>query len=70
MSMNLSQVSVRERLDHIGLSDEEKKAIIVKLVEGTVSPTNWNIFNNTELAASIRAIIQPGISCSYYCTSF
>jgi hypothetical protein len=64
--MDASQVSVRERLAQIGLSDEEEKAIIVKLVEGTVSPSNWNIINNLDLAASIRVLIQPGISYSYF----
>ncbi len=70
--MDVSQVPARVRLDQIGLTDEEKVAVLVKLAEGSINTSNWNILDNVELAMSLRVLIQHGnvISYSYYCTSF
>ncbi len=53
-------MSARVRLDQIGLTDEEKMAVIVKLAEGSINTSNWNILDNVELAKSLRVLIQHG----------
>jgi hypothetical protein len=59
--MDVSQVSVRERLDHIGLSTEEKKAVNVKIIEGLVNPSNWIFLDDADLAESLRKLIHQGM---------
>jgi hypothetical protein len=53
-------VPARVRLDQIGLTDEEKVAVLVKLAEGSINTSNWNILDNVELAMSLRVLIQHG----------
>jgi hypothetical protein len=53
-------VPVKERLDQIGLSDEEKRAVNVKLAGGVIDPRNWNILDDVVLADSLRELITQG----------
>jgi hypothetical protein len=62
--MNGSLVSARVRLEQIGLTHREIRAVLVKLVEGSINTSNWNIVDNVELAEILRVLIQPGISYS------
>jgi hypothetical protein len=59
--MDGSQMPVRVRLDQIGLSDEEKWAVNVKLAAGVIDPRNWNILDNVVLAQCLRELITQGI---------
>ncbi len=59
--MDISQASVRERLDRIRLSTEEKKAVNVKIIEGLVNPSNWIFLDDADLAESLRKLIHQGI---------
>ncbi len=46
------------RLDQLGLSDEEKHLVRVKIVAGSINPTSWSFVKNEDLAEILRILIQ------------
>jgi hypothetical protein len=62
--MDANQVDVR--LSQIGLSDQEKQAVIAKIVVGSINPSGWNYVSDMNLDVNLRNLIQQG---NKICTS-